>query len=247
MSEIFERKEIKYMLNKNQYEEFIKIVKDKMILDKFGTSTIQSLYFDTIDDKLVKRSIEKPIYKEKLRLRSYNLSNMDDEVFLEIKKKFKGIVYKRRIGILQKDVNKFLNGEINLSGQIGKELNYFRDYYKTLEPRMLLIYDREPYVNGDLRLTFDHNIRYRCFDFDFSKGYYGNNITDEDLILMEVKVKDSYPFWMLEAFEKLNIKKISFSKYSTCYQLIHRKEYKLREETKIWKKCLEVSLIAQTL
>ena len=247
MSEIFERKEIKYMLNNYQYNEFIKIVKEKMNLDKFGTSTIQSLYFDTIDDKLVKRSIEKPRSKEKLRLRSYNLSNMDDEVFLEIKKKYKGIVYKRRIGIKQKDVNKFLKGEINLSGQIGKELNYFRDFYETLEPRMLLIYDREPYVDNDIRITFDHNIRYRSFDFDFSKGYYGNSITNEDLILMELKIKDAYPFWVIEAFEKLDIKQVSFSKYSTCYQLANKKEIKLREETKIWKKCLEVSLQALAL
>lgn len=221
-NDIFERVEIKYLLSKEQYETIMKMINQNMTPDKFGRSTIQSLYFDTDTDLLVRTSMDKPMYKEKLRLRSYGIANMDQDVFLEIKKKYDGIVYKRRIAIKQSDVLPFINGKINLDTQIGKELNYFRDYYKTLKPSTLLIYDREAYFAGDLRVTFDHDIKYRKFDLTLDKGFYGNLIIEPNQVLMEIKVNGSMPFWLVNTLEMAKAYKTSFSKYGLSYKLVNQ-------------------------
>jgi SPX domain protein involved in polyphosphate accumulation len=200
----------------------MKDINNHMVPDKFGRSTIQSLYFDTDTDLLVRTSLDKPLYKEKLRLRSYGIADMDDKVFLEIKKKYNGIVYKRRISLKQSDVEPFINGKLNLDNQIGNELNYFRDYYKTLKPSTLLIYDREAYFDGELRVTFDHNIKYRKFDLTLDKGFYGNNLIEPEQVLMEIKVNGAMPFWLVEALEMANAYKTSFSKYGLSYMLVNQ-------------------------
>ena len=221
-NDIFERKEIKYLLSNEQYLTIMDYVNSHMEPDKYGKSTIQSLYFDTATDLLVRTSIDKPYYKEKLRLRSYGIASMNDNVFLEIKKKYAGIVYKRRINILQSDVKRFLEGKLNLDTQIGKELNYFRDYYKTLRSSTLLIYDREAYFEGNLRVTFDHNIKYRKFDLTLDKGFYGNNLIDPTQVLMEIKVNGAMPFWLVKALEMANAYMTSFSKYGLSYKLVNQ-------------------------
>ena len=221
-NDIFERVEIKYLLTKEQYQNIMKDINNHMVPDKFGRSTIQSLYFDTDTDLLVRTSIDKPLYKEKLRLRSYGIANMEDKVFLEIKKKYNGIVYKRRISLKQSDVEPFINGKLNLDTQIGNELNYFRDYYKTLKPSTLLIYDREAYYDGELRITFDHNIKYRKFDLTLDKGFYGNLIIEPDQVLMEIKVNGSMPFWLVNMLEENRAFKTSFSKYGLSYKIANQ-------------------------
>lgn len=218
-NDIFERVEIKYLLSIEQYNLIIEKIKSHMTPDKYGRSTIQSLYYDTDNELLVRTSIDKPYYKEKLRLRSYGLANMDDNVFLEIKKKYAGIVYKRRISLKQSDVSKFIDKNLDLDTQIGKELNYFRDYYKTLKPNTLLIYDREAYFSGDLRLTFDHNIKYRKYDLSLDKGFYGTDLINKNQVLMEIKVNMAMPFWLIDILEEAHAYKTSFSKYGLSYML----------------------------
>ena len=230
-NDIFERKEIKYFLNKEKFDNIIKVINEKMKPDKYAKSTIQSLYFDTDTDILVRRSLEKPYYKEKLRLRSYGIANMDSNVFLEIKKKYAGVVYKRRIELKQKDAFLFINNKINLDTQIGNEINYFRDYYKTLKPKTLLIYDRLAYSLGDLRITFDTNIRYRNIDLTLDMGLYGNPLVEKDDVLMEIKVSSSMPFWLIKLLEENNVYKTSFSKYGKSYE-INFNRYKLSEAYK---------------
>lgn len=220
-NDIFERKEIKYLLKKEQYETIIEQIKSHMEPDKYGKSTIQSLYFDTDTDLLVRASIDKPYYKEKLRLRSYGIASQKDNVFLEIKKKYAGIVYKRRISVSQSDVYDFINYKLNFDSQIGKELNYFRNYYKTLKPSTLLIYDREAYYEGNLRVTFDHDIKYRKFDLTLDKGFYGNNLINPDEVLMEIKVNGAMPFWLIKTLEMANAYKTSFSKYGLSYKIVN--------------------------
>ena len=216
-NDIFERKEIKYLLSANQYNLIINKIKCHMTPDKYGRSTIQSLYYDTDNELLVRRSIDKPNYKEKLRLRSYGLASKDSKVYLEIKKKYDGIVYKRRIELTEPLANNFINNKLNLNTQIGNELNYFRDYYKTLKPNTLLIYDREAYFQGDLRLTFDHNIKYRKYDLSLDKGFYGIDLIDKDQVLMEIKVNMAMPFWLIDILEEAKAYKTSFSKYGLSY------------------------------
>ena len=223
----FKRWELKYRMSKEQYERFLPYIEQYLSLDKYGLTTIQSLYFDTETDLLIRRSIEKPNYKEKLRLRSYGLSTDDSLLFLEIKKKFEKVVYKRRIKIKEKDCLDWIRTkQYNLTNQIEKEIDYFIKFYQTLKPRMLLIYDRAAYTQkeSDLRITFDTNIRYRDYDLDLSKGFYGNQLIDDNIILMEIKSSTAFPLWLVKKLSEEKIYKTSFSKYGTAYKLTKQKE-----------------------
>ena len=219
---IFERKEIKYLLTKEQYDLILNEVNKNVTISKFGKSTIQSLYYDTPDDLLIRRSLDKPLYKEKLRLRSYGIALMEDDTFLEIKKKYNGIVYKRRIISKQSDVIKFINKELNFDTQIGKELNYFRDYYKNLKPSTLIIYDRIAYEDSTIRITFDSNLKYRKYDLTLDKGFYGNNILNDGEVLMEIKVNGAMPFWLCQILEEAKVYRSSFSKVGRAYELVNK-------------------------
>ena len=94
--QIFERYEKKYLLDENQYTELQKVLKGRFQIDNYGKTTINNIYYDTPESLLIRRSIEKPVYKEKLRVRSYGKADSETQVFIELKKKYKGIVYKRR-------------------------------------------------------------------------------------------------------------------------------------------------------
>lgn len=223
----FKRVEKKYMMTKEQYNKFIELIRDYMQVDKYGLGTICNLYYDTNNYELARRSIEKPVYKEKLRLRSYGVPKLTDTVFLELKKKYKGIVYKRRIELTLKEAyesiqNKwFKNNELNSqTRQIESEITYFLNQYD-LYPRVFLAYDRIAMFGQEdigLRMTFDFNIRNRTYDIDLLKGDEGQLLFDDDRVLLEIKVSAAYPFWLVHALEKCNIYPVSFSKYGTVYQ-----------------------------
>ena len=87
----FERYEIKYLLTPQQKELLLRAMQGRMQLDQFGRSTIRNIYYDTDTFRLIRRSLEKPTYKEKLRIRSYRQVRPGDPVFVELKKKCKGI------------------------------------------------------------------------------------------------------------------------------------------------------------
>lgn len=108
---VFKRSEIKYIITKSQYLLICGLLKDRMHPDEYGKSVICNLYLDTPDFLLIRRSIEKPVYKEKLRVRSYGVATNNTPVYLELKKKFKGVVYKRRVGLLNSQLNDFLDGK----------------------------------------------------------------------------------------------------------------------------------------
>lgn len=219
----FQRVEKKYLLSQSQYKEFINALRVYMHPDHFGKHTISNLYFDTPDDILVRRSIEKPIYKEKLRLRSYGIPEQDSKVFLEIKKKYDGIVYKRRIEMSLLEANAYIRNKIALEkqGQIFQEIDYFMKFYPELSPKLYLAYDRIAWAgNGDdsLRITFDQNIRSRWDDLYLEHGDHGTKLFDKDVYLMEIKVPGAFPLWMTELLNSLQIYPVSFSKYGTIYQ-----------------------------
>jgi SPX domain protein involved in polyphosphate accumulation len=167
---VMKRYEMKYIMSPEQTEYFKESVKDYMKIDKFGLTSIASLYYDTPNYRLIRTSVEKPPFKEKIRLRSYGIATDNSPVFLELKRKAYGIVYKRRVQSTIPLVKKFFDGEgdICAGGQINKEITTFRDYYQTLVPACMIIYDRVAYFqpDGDLRLTIDHNPRYRYEDLD---------------------------------------------------------------------------------
>lgn len=221
-NEVFRRKETKYILSKDLYEDLLNKLKPYIKEDKYFISHIYNIYYDTPNDYLIIRSIEGPKYKEKVRLRCYSIPSLDDIVFLEIKKKYNGIVGKRRIELKLKDFYHYIEtGELNNSNeQIKKEIDYCFKQYK-LEPRRFLCYDRYAYVSKDnntFRVTFDYNIRSRKDDLRLDLGDKGDYLFDDDKYVMEVKALDSYPIWFTKILSELKIYPMSFSKYGTIYK-----------------------------
>lgn len=222
----FKRYELKYMLTRPQAEALKRIMEAHMIPDAHGESTILSLYYDTPDYRLIRRSMEHPIYKEKLRLRSYGMAEANDTVFLELKKKYDGIVYKRRISLPYGQADRYLaRGDVPQGAQVAKEINYFLQYYRELEPAVLISYEREAFYakdNPNFRVTFDRNILWRDYNVRLDAGIYGNPILAPTQLLMEVKTADAIPLWLVDFLNRNNIYKTSFSKYGNAYTAIYQ-------------------------
>ncbi|MBO5485410.1 MAG: polyphosphate polymerase domain-containing protein [Eubacterium sp.] len=219
---IFKRYELKYMLNRQQKENIVKSMEAYMKLDRYGRTTIRNIYFDTDTYRLVRRSLEKPAYKEKLRVRSYYPANGEIPVFVELKKKYDKVVYKRRLVCPEAQVmNCFCNGNpLPDDSQIGNEIRYFWKYYETLHPVVFLSYEREAYYaldESDFRVTFDENILYRENDLSLGSDVYGTSILEDGKTLMEIKTSGGIPRWMCEILTQNHIYKTSFSKYGTAY------------------------------
>lgn len=219
---IFKRHEGKYMITTDDYNTIKQAFADHMKPDKHGKSTICSLYYDTPDFRLIRRSIEKPVYKEKLRIRSYGVATPDTEVFVELKKKYQKVVYKRRISLSEQDAMKYLEtGEIGNRTQVVNEIDYFKSFYQNLAPSMLLMYDREAYYGADdkdFRVTFDTKVLWRNYDLSLSKGIYGRPLLEPNIVLMEVKTSEAIPLWFVDILSKNKLYKTSFSKYGTAYR-----------------------------
>ena len=225
---VFKRHELKYIINEQQMNKLIEILGLYMDEDKYYKSTIRNIYYDTPNFLLIRTSIEKPEYKEKLRIRSYKLVSGDDEVFVELKKKFHKVVYKRREVLSYTAARLFLDQKIRPNDkQITKEIEYTLDFYNNLKPAIFLSYDRLAYIGKDdknLRITFDRNIMWRDYDLDLTKDAYGDLILDKDLILMEVKTVMGLPRWLLDFLGENKIYKQSFSKYGNVYKELLNKE-----------------------
>ncbi len=225
MQAVFNRIEKKYMLNQKQYDTLLKKLKNYMVPDEHGSSSISNIYFDTKDFDLIKRSIEKPIYKEKVRLRSYEIPSLDTNVFLEMKKKYKKVVNKRRIEIPLQDAYDYMQKE-KLESQIEKEIAYTFHLYQLL-PKMFIAYERLAFTgieDCDFRITFDSNIRFRLTDLRLELGNSGSLILPESTYIMEVKANFSYPLWFTEILSTLRLYPISFSKYGSAYQKMKKEE-----------------------
>lgn len=220
---VFKRYELKYMLTREQKRIVEDIMEPFMSIDKYGRTTIRNIYFDTDSYRLIRRSLEKPAYKEKLRVRSYKKAESDSTVFVELKKKYDGIVYKRRLDLSEKDAMAWLSGGIRcpVDTQISREIDYFLDYYETLRPAMFLSYEREAYYNrggGDFRITFDDNILAREYDLSLGIEPYGESLLENDMVLMEIKCSGGIPLWLAKTLSREKIYKTSFSKYGTAYE-----------------------------
>lgn len=209
------------MLNQKQYELFLKKINDYVEEDKYFKYKICSIYFDTNNYDLIRNSLEKPIYKEKVRIRSYGKVENEDKIFFEIKKKYKGITNKRRITLTYENLKNYLNKNKipdNSNIQIFNELDYLMNYYE-LKPKVFISYDRISFIskeNKNLRITFDNNLNYRLneLNLDDEKGKIFNN----DKYILEIKTLDSFPIWLVKALSELEIYPTSFSKYGSIYE-----------------------------
>ena len=218
----FKRYEKKYLLSREKYGELWPQLEPLLMPDEFFQSTVLSLYYDWDDFRLIRSSIEQPVYKEKLRLRSYNVPGDEGEVFVELKKKYKGIVYKRRVRMTERQAEEYLAGRraSPTNDQISREIDWF---LKTnpVQPKVLIACDRKAYVGREepgLRLTFDSSIRWRDTQLCLTDGDHGQELLEDGQVLLEIKMPESAPLWLAELLSRLEIFPRSFSKYGQCYK-----------------------------
>lgn len=220
---IFKRYEKKYILNLSQYEEILKVLEYNTVPDKYGETDVCNIYFDTLDYRIIRASIEKPVYKEKLRIRSYGTPDDNSPCFLELKKKYKGVVYKRRIKAQYKDGFDFISDRRDIipPSQIKSEIEYFKSFYNPIIESCNIFYKRRAFLdrnNPTIRFTFDRDLLYRNYDLDLKEGIYGDRIIPEDKIIMEIKTPGGMPLWTAETLTRLSVFPTPFSKYGTAFK-----------------------------
>lgn len=217
---VFERVEQKYLITEKQKNKLLNRLKDNIKKDKYFETIICNIYFDTENNDLIINSIEKPIYKDKIRLRSYSVPSLEDPVFLEIKNKYNGIVGKRRIKLTLKEFYNYIDNHIyDKENQIMKELDYYIKYYKLI-PKIYIAYDRHCYIgkyDKKLRITIDSNLRSRKDNLKLELGDNGQKYFDEDIYILEIKSLGAIPLWLANALSDLKIYPTSFSKYGKIY------------------------------
>ncbi len=220
---VFERYEMKYRMTRWQRRAVLAAMLPYIKLDNYGHTTIRNIYFDTDSYRLVRNSIDKPVYKEKLRIRSYKQVSAQDKVFIELKKKYNDIVYKRRESLSQLETLEWIVRETPFpkATQIGNEIDYFFEHYESLKPKVFLSYEREAFYaldGSDFRVTFDENILARQEELSLSREVWGEPLMDENNVLMEIKTSGGIPLWMTRVLTQEKLYKTSFSKYGTAYE-----------------------------
>ena len=234
ITHVFNRHEIKYMITQEQYRKLLDGIRDYMLPDPHGESTICNIYYDTPDDRLVRKSLEGPVYKEKIRLRSYGTAKDDSIVFLELKKKYQGIVYKRRIELPEHAASDYMKGTLSFqemltkmhqgsSPQIAEEIEQFKHFYHDLRPAVYLSYDRSAFFSEEddsLRITFDDNIRWRKERMSLTEDAEGELLLSPDIYLLEIKTAESLPLWLVSLLSRTKIRPSGFSKYGRVFQTV---------------------------
>lgn len=217
---VFRRCELKYLITPAQKAAVLAAMAPHMAPDRYGRTTVRSLYFDTDDYRLIRRSLEKPLYKEKLRLRSYRQADAESPVFVELKKKYDHIVYKRRLALPLERAMDWLGGQTACPSpcQISREIDWFLSFYPTLRPRVFLSCDREAYGDSEFRVTFDENVLGRRDGLSLDLPPGGVPLLPEGKILMEIKCTGGIPLWMTAVLTREGIFRTTFSKYGTAYR-----------------------------
>ena len=228
----FKRYEKKYLVTQQQYNALAKAFAARMVPDRFAESTISNIYYDTPDFRLIRRSLDRPAYKEKLRLRTYRTPGADTEAFVEIKKKYDHIVYKRRVAMTYSEAQAYLGGgTAPEQSQISREIDWFLHFYKGIQPAMCICYDRLALFDKyqpELRVTFDSGIRWRTDDLDLAHGTRGRLLLDPSMCLMEIKIPGAAPVWLARALSDAGVFPSHFSKYGAAYQTMQREEKTIR-------------------
>ena len=225
---IFKRYEKKYLISRYEYDKLMSVIGEHLTPDVHGRNTICSLYLDTPDFLLIRNSIDAISYKEKLRLRSYGVPEFGKPIFFEIKKKYKGVVYKRRVSMTQDHAAEYIeSGVIPFDSQIMREIDYLMKFYRNPKPNVCILCEREAFFdkeNPSVRLTFDENLRYR-YGFPNSDNIAeGTPIVQNDEYILEIKTPGAMPLWLAQALSECKIYPRSFSKYAHAYFDIMKQE-----------------------
>ncbi len=223
--EVFKRTEIKYLLSDEQYKALMVRLQGIAEVDQYGETDILNIYYDTPEFHLIRTSLEKPVYKEKLRLRSYGTARDESTSFIEIKKKYKGVVYKRRIDAPYEKAKAYLDGQGELlqSSQIKSEIDAMKQGYAGLRPAMAISYKRIAMAgtsDPNLRITFDRQILWRTDHLDLREGAKGEDLLQPGQRLMEVKIANAFPMELSRIFSELGIFPVSYSKYGRGYEVM---------------------------
>lgn len=221
--DVFERYELKYFLSPSQKKALLKEMNGRMWLDRYGRTAIRNIYYDTDSYRLIRDSLDHPVYKEKLRVRSYQRADIGDTVFVEIKKKFEDVVYKRRVAMSKLAAASWLDcgRSLPIRMQITSEIDYLLNFYDGIEAKVFLSYEREAYSDRkspEFRLTLDENILARDTELDLGSDIWGVPLLARETTLMEVKIQGAMPMWMANFLSENNITKVSFSKYGAYYR-----------------------------
>ncbi|TFD97092.1 polyphosphate polymerase domain-containing protein [Jeotgalibacillus sp. R-1-5s-1] len=243
--EIFNRFELKYLISIDEYYEMRSKLLERMTFDSYGNNdgkyNIISLYFDSAERGIYYETKNKLSFRQKLRLRVYDRTSIEDQAFFEIKQKFKNVVNKRRTVLSLNDAYKLIKNKPNIfskelppasNTQILKEVIHFRNQYE-LEPDIIVSYDRQAFVGvnePDLRVTFDYNLMTRDYDLRLENGPYGHHFIHPDLVVLEIKVSNSVPLWLSNIVSEMNLSRKSVSKFCTSVELaeelaLKRKKY----------------------
>ena len=221
--DVFKRYEYKYFLTPSQKRKLLEEAEDRLKPDQYGRTTTRNIYYDTDSYRLIRDSLDHPVYKEKLRTRSYQQAGVSDMIFVEIKKKFEDVVYKRRIAMPKTAAeNRIDKGNtMPFRTQITSEIDYFLYFYEGIEAKAFISYEREAYAgrtDPEFRLTFDENILARSVELDLGGGIWGESLLPAGTTLMDVKIPGAMPLWMASFLSENHIPKITYSKYGTYYK-----------------------------
>lgn len=241
--EIFRRREQKYLITMDQYHDLVVCLTPYMRSDQNGIDgqyTVTSLYFESPDNKIYFETKNKLRFRQKLRLRVYDDTDISGTAFFEVKQKHKKVVNKRRMILPLAEAYRYLEGdeEVLLEDfetsnlQVLKEIDHFRSFYN-LRPEMIVSYDRHALhgiYDSELRMTFDFKLRCRNDDLHVEHGSYGENFIDSNLVVLEVKVNDSVPLWLTRILQDLQCEQRSASKYCTSTEFLHSEAMASRVE-----------------
>ena len=221
--DVFERYELKYFLTASQKRLLQNEMKGRLSLDEYGRTTIRNIYYDTDSFRLIRDSLDHPVYKEKLRVRSYQRADLADMVFVEIKKKYEDVVYKRRVAMPKLAAENWIDSgtELHFQNQITSEIDYFIRFYEGIEAKVFLSYEREAFKgisDPEFRLTLDENVLARDTELDLGSDIWGTPLLPCNTTLMEVKIAGAMPMWLAKFLSENNVSKVSFSKYGTYYK-----------------------------
>ncbi len=229
---VMQRRELKYVLAPEQIDYLLPRLDGRLDPDPHGRSTVSTLYYDTPDRRLIRASLEKPRFKEKIRLRAYGSADNGTPVFLELKRKMDGVVYKRRVKTTIPLAERFMSHKCDVCapGQIGRELKAFRDRYETLLPACLILYERTAFETPEdgLRLTIDENPRFRTDHLSLTHSADGASLLPPGCAILEIKLRSAMPLWLAHTLSEGQIYKQSYSKYGEAYiqqqMQVNRKE-----------------------
>lgn len=222
----FQRFETKYVISKEKLADLLAEFEEHLQEDEHAYSTISNLYYDTPTFQMIRESLEKPYFKEKLRVRTYDAEPDEmSQVFLEIKKKVRKIVYKRRISTDLLAAESYLAGGTGKlsDSQIKDEIDWLCQRYGGVQPMMYIYYNRysmKGKVDPSVRITIDHDVTYRAYDLSLLDGKHGQPLLPDNHVIMEIKVPGAYPLWLSEILDRHQVYSSSFSKYGVAYKKI---------------------------